>query len=585
MTPVAWLGEAYRSASTLQRRWIWALAGLCGAYIPFTIDRVGVTRTESGRWLSLPWAAGIFAVTFVAALAIVTSKERPPPAAPSRSLWRSTLKYAASPFAVFCVYLLAYFPAMMNVDSYDQWHQIIGYRFDAFFPIAHTLVYWLPTLVWRSPAAPILVQMVLLALAFGFSMAVVERCGAPRWLLWALTLLFALHPVNGFFSVTFLKDVLYAAAILWLTVVVFVVLSSGGGALASRATLVHLVLALSFVALLRPNGPVPAFGTAVLLWAVYRREWRRLLIVSSAFLAIYFGTNVGLAKATHLSYANSGFYSASPFIYDIGAVLHSDLVVDPRAKPTKPKYKHRRLVETRIVNRNGKVRPDEWAVLSQFENVHEWGRLYRPDLIPYWHTKKDEWELLDRPEKKAELVRIWFAFARRYPGIILQHKIAASRVGWQIDGDELSVNMETYEPTEKGLKEPVPKFSPALMHAADEVLRVIQRRASVRWFVAHPAIYTYACLFLLAAFAIRRTSWLPLLIGAPLALNWVATMAFCMAQNTRYFYASYLVLPFVAVLSWTAKVTVAAPRAPEPAPTPEPGPVAEAPGDSSAAPV
>jgi hypothetical protein len=583
MTPGAWLGEAYRSASTAQRRWIWALAGLCGAYLPFTIDRVGVTRTESGRWLSLPWAAGIFAVAFVAALAIVTSKERPEPAAPSRSLWRSTLKYAAPPFAVFCVYLLVYFPAMMNADSYDQWHQIIGYRFDAFFPIAHTLVYWLPTLVWRSPAAPILVQMVLLALAFGFSMAAVERCGAPRWLLWACTVLFALHPVNGFFSVTFLKDVLFSAAILWLTVVVFVVIRSGGGALTSRTTLVHLVLALSFVALLRPNGPVPAFGTAVLLWAVFRREWRRLLVVSGAFLAIYLGTNVGLAKATHLSYVNSGFYSASPFIFDIGAVLHSDLVPDPRAKPAKPKYKHRRPVETRIVNRNGKVRPDEWATLTQFENVHEWGRLYRPDLIPYWHTKRDEWELLDRPEKKAELVRVWWAFARRYPGIILQHKIAAASVGWKLAGDDFSVQMETYEPEESRLKQPVPSFSPSLRTAADELLRIIQKKASVRWFVTFPAIYTYACLFLLGAFAIRRTSWLALLIGAPLVLNWVATMAFCMAQNTRYFYASYLVLPFFAVLSWTAKVTVAAPQIQEPAPTPEPAPAPEVPDGSSAA--
>ena len=32
----------------------------------------------------------------------------------------------------------------------------------------------------ETPAAPMLLQMVLLALAFGFSMAVAERSGAPR---------------------------------------------------------------------------------------------------------------------------------------------------------------------------------------------------------------------------------------------------------------------------------------------------------------------------------------------------------------------------------------------------------------------
>jgi hypothetical protein len=163
---------------------------------------------------------------------------------------------------------------------------------------------------------------------------------------------------------------------------------------------------------------------------------------------------------------------------------------------------------------------------------------------------------LDRPEKRAELRRVWFAFARRYPGVILRHKVEAARVGWQIYADDLFVNMETEGPTAKGLKVGnVHKFAPSLTAATDALLTVIQYDGRVRWFATHPAFWTYGCLFLLFALAIRRASARALLVGAPLVLNWFATMAFCMAQNTRYFYASFLVLPFVAILPWTAAVT------------------------------
>jgi hypothetical protein len=539
--------EAYRSATPEQRRWLCALAGIFGAYLPVTFVAPEGTYPPFGLYLLA--ALGVGAAVLAVSVAIVTGKPRPAPAVPRRSTWLSTVMYAAPPFAVFCAYLLLYFPAMANVDSYDQWDQIVRYRFDAFFPVAHTLIYWLPTLVWRSPAAPMLLQMTLLALSFGFSMAVVERNGAPRWLPWALTALFALHPVNGYFSVTFLKDILYSAAILWLTVVMFLVVQSEGNSLTSRGTLVHLVLALSAVALLRPNGVAPAFGGATLLLVRYRKRWRPLLASFGAFLAIYFGTSVGLARATHLSYVHHGFYEASPFIFDLGAVLHSDLV--PR--PKNPGKQRGGRNDKRVVAENGKVTPEERAVLQQFDDVNEWARLYKAHVIPYWHTKKDHWNLLDRPEKKAELLHAWFSIARRNPGEIIQHKIAASRVGWRIDS---SVNMETFAPEADGFRMHVPEFAPSATRAANRFLEWMQS-TETRWMWCHPGIWTYGSLFLFAVFAIKRSSATALLIASPLVLNWLATMAFCMAQNTRYFYASLLVLPFAASLPWT---TAASPR-------------------------
>lgn len=543
------LRDAYRSASTGQRLCLWALAVAFGAYIPLTIDVAGIAR----GWLYLPWSVGVFCVVFAAALAIVASK--PGEAEPStpRPLWICTLKYAALPFAVFCVYLVLYFPAMMSADSYDQWAQIERDQFDAFFPIANTLAFWLPTLVWQSPAASMFLQLTLLATSFGFGMAVLEHSGvSSRWI-WAMTVLFALHPVNGYFSVTYLKDTLFSAAVLWLTVVVFRILRSRGDELASKGTLVHLALALASVALLRPNGPVPALGTAVLLLLAFRGAWRRLAVSFAATLAIYLGFNVGLARVVHMSYAHHGFYAASPFIYDLGAVLHTDLIPNPRyphATPVIPRQGLPR--DPRVVAPNGKLTERERAVLRQFDDIDEWARLYNPRLILYWHTRRSNWDLLDRPEKKAELMQVWSSVARRYPGLIIKHKFAASRIGWRIDADDLDPEMETYAPKQKRLDVPVPSIAPALTETANDVLVAIQNDRKLRVLTTMPAIWTYTSLFFVLAFAIKRRSVVELGVGVPLMVNWIATMGACMAQNTRYFYPAYLILPFVALLPWTA---------------------------------
>jgi hypothetical protein len=537
-----------------QRLWLWVVSVAFGAYIPLTIDDAGITRSASGPLLYLLWSVGVFCATFLVTLAIVTSQPNERAASPSRPLWLSTMRYAALPFAIFCVYLVAYFPAMMEADSYDQWHQIERGRFDAFFPIANSLVFWLPTLVWHSPAATMLVQMVLLAASFGFAMAVLEHSGVATQATWVMTALFAMHPVNGYFSVTFLKDTLFAAAILWLTVVVFRIVQSAGDELASKTTLIHLTLALAFVALLRPNGPVPAFGTAALLLVAFRKDWRPLAASFAAFVVIFFGTNVGLARAAHMTYVNHGFYSASPFIYDLGAVLHSDLVPDPKNPKAKPVLPRDGLpIDPRVVGRKNKFTREERGVLRQFDDLNEWARLYTPRLILYWHTEKSHWELLDNPEKKAELIDVWSSVARRYPGLILEHKLNAARIGWQIDADDLDPVMETSGPKEKYLGMRVPQFTPRLTEVANDLLEAIQFDRTWRLVTTMPAIWTYSCILFTAAFAMKRRSVRALLVGLPLLLNWVATMAACMAQNTRYFYAAYLVLPFVALLPWTLR--------------------------------
>jgi hypothetical protein len=564
-TVVSWFVERYRQLGPTQRGWLWVIAAVFGARIAYAIEVTGLTRTSSGFDLRAPWSPVFAAIAFVIAVLVVTRPERPPAAASYPRPYRIFV-YAALPFAVFCFYLLAFYPALMTEDSYREWDQIVTGKFNAIMPLAYTLFSWVAAGLWKSPAAPVLAQATALALAFGASMVALERAGAPRRLLWGLTAGFALMPLNGAMAVSMWKDIAFAAAVLWLTVIVFRIWESQGDAVRGSRTVLALVAALALVALLRPNGPAPALVTAAVLLACYPKQWRSLGVASGGALFVVLFVNVGLSRVSHQSFDGAGVYNASPFIYDIGAVLRADL--EERHVPKKHRKKAKEAGDAdediQLVWRNERVTPYERATLGQFDNVLEWALMYESRLYPYWHTMRDHWRLLDDPEKRSELMHVWFALALRNPGVILHHRIQTARVGWLIHADDYHTSIYGRRVLPERLGRVIePPFDWVTWIARFVLWETID---NYRWqpVLANPALPTYLAFFFFALVAVRRRSSRFLAVATPLAANWAATMAFCMAQDVRYFYSAFVVLPFALGLPWTAA------RA-EPGPRPESG--------------
>jgi hypothetical protein len=542
----------YRRLTRAQRMAVAAIAVGFGAYIPMVIRVTGVTRTHRGTDLRGLCAVFVAVVTVVVGLFAVTAPGRAA-AGPGFVRPRRVLAYAALPFAVFCVYLVAFYPALMTDDSYCQWDQIVSGKFNASLPFAHTLLYWVAASFWKSPAAPALAQSLALALAFGASMVELGRSGAPRWLTWVLTGGFALLPLNGAMAVSLWKDIAFSAAILWLTIIVFRIVVSGGEAARERRTMVQLAAALALVTLIRPNGPVPALVTASVLLGCYPRVRRPVLIASAGALLVILFVNVGLARATGETFDGAGVYEVSPFIYDIGAILRADLLVHRRAVSMKPGTGTGRGEPPELGWRNRRVTQQERDVLARFDNVIEWAALYQPNHYPYWHTHLDHWKVLDDPAKRDELMRVWFALARRNPGIVFHHRIATARIGWQIDADDYNATVFAFAPQADRLGYAVDPPSPSLTTSIEGLLaKVLDPHLTP--FIAYPALVTYSTLLLFGFEAVRRRSWRFLAVATPLASNWLATLAFCMAQDARYFYAAFVVFPFACGLPWTAAV-------------------------------
>lgn len=118
---------------------------------------------------------------------------------------------------VFLLYWLAFYPAIMSDDSYNQWIQTKTWHFDNANPYVHTLWIWLLSLGSPTPATVIAIQLTLSALLFTvFSTWLISQSQRVGTILFFHVVL-TLAPATSLYNATLWKDVTAAQFVLAMT--------------------------------------------------------------------------------------------------------------------------------------------------------------------------------------------------------------------------------------------------------------------------------------------------------------------------------------------------------------------------------
>ena len=366
-------------------------------------------RAEKGLMLAL-----IFGLAYVATLALwrVLGRYAPEPTSqPDKARLRRVLAYALPCLLVWSIYLYAYWPGVMTSDSFDQWGQAHNLALlNDWHPVGHTLLIFLLTRLWDTPAVVMLAQTLAMALAWGWAMAFFDRQGVTRKVLLPLTLVFALLPYNGIMLVSLWKDIPYSVATLLLVFLLGRVAFSQGQWLESRGHAALLGVTLAAVALLRHNGLLVLAVSLALLVAFYarRRHWRGVLLAgvtaAAGVLLIQNGIAFGLLKAA----PNDPAVSYEVPIQHIGAVIHS----------------------------GAPYTPQEQAVLERIMPMQVWGKAYlrysADSLSKTWGYQKDPQLLAKIDQNRGDLLRVFLALAARNPRIVLASELDLTSMVWRI---------------------------------------------------------------------------------------------------------------------------------------------------------
>jgi hypothetical protein len=220
------------------------------------------------------------------------------------------------------VWWAGWYPAIMSSDSVDQWGQVLSFEFFNSHPITHTAYLWLISLVWETPAAVALVQVLLVALLLAVVARRLVEIGVRVWMAIATVWVIALLPMTGVTAIAIWKDVPFTLAMGWVFTELVLLARNRTRYWATWHGPVRLGVALGLMWALRANGKITVIVFVVALAIGFHAQWRKLLLMGSAVVGVGFVLPILLLAA--LPVTVQPFESAQVFMPDVGAVVIHD---------------------------------------------------------------------------------------------------------------------------------------------------------------------------------------------------------------------------------------------------------------------
>ncbi len=189
------------------------------------------------------------------------------------------VKYSIPMIFTFSLMLMIYYPGIMSGDSLVQWTQAHEFQFSNNHPAFHSLMIWLITRIWDSPAAIVFSQFLFFSIVVSWGIGNLERRGMPPAIGWLTSILFAASPVNWLMVITLWKDIPYSVSLLWLTIILFEIYSTDGKWLESYKYSALLFVCLLLVSLFRHNGLLILILILILLFPLFWKQWKWSVII------------------------------------------------------------------------------------------------------------------------------------------------------------------------------------------------------------------------------------------------------------------------------------------------------------------
>ena len=226
--------------------------------------------------------------------------------------WVVWLFYSAVIFLCWLPVFLAYYPSVFAYDAEGQLYQVIAHDYSTHHPLLHTLflgAFFKLGGIFGSYSAGMaihsVVQMLLMAAAFGRALCYLYQRQIPRWVRIVLLIFYGLFPTNSVLALSTTKDVLFSALVMLCTVCLYRMVCDRGMQVRKKERAVYVVLMV--LMLLFRNNAVYAFVVSVLvLWiGMGRTKARKVYLWMAFMILLLFATGSVTLKAVTRAHSGS----------------------------------------------------------------------------------------------------------------------------------------------------------------------------------------------------------------------------------------------------------------------------------------
>lgn len=506
----------FKSFSVHWRWFIVGLSFLAGLWLSLNIPLI-TPPVERTPFLPPLFVRVVYRLSSGAALGVfiflvsiwVASKKIKPSSEDQISDKFSFVKYFLLFILAWGVYLLAFYPAMMSADSFNQWRQILTGVYIDHHPPFHTFTIWLATRVAFTPTSVAVFQILFLGFVAAQWFSFFENIRLPRWVIWTAAAVFALTPVNGTMVNTLWKDVPFSTSVLALSLFLAKIMFTDGRWIRSWKAQILLGVVCALVLLFRHDGLPLGVGTLAVLMIFYPRKWKGWAVAATICLALYFGVRgplyqaVGVQKSTVLVESSLSLYTMAAY-----------------AKPDSQ--------AANLIQSFGLITPD-------------WSCKIGNKINPDWR-KTD----LDYSISPLELAS---NLVQRLPRVLVYFYRCARSMEWIVwdpygevrnpSHAEVLVDSNLY-----GIRHDS-KIPWVRDIVRDWVIKT-SYNPNLNWFTWRPAFFLYINLFVSLVLILRYRSLQFGLISLPILIQSITFSLIFAEPNFRYHYAVYL----VALASW-----------------------------------
>ena len=423
----------------------------------------------------------------------------------------SWLSYTLPMIIVWGIYMFTFFPGMMSNDSIIQWSQVVSGQFNDAHPVFHTLMIWLITRFWYSPAGVVIFQILTLSLTVAWGIRILDQEGIPTWSSWSLVAIFALSPLNGYMVTTLWKDVPYSTSLFLFSLMVLKIVLTNGSWLDKKMTWVWLGLVSLCVASFRHNGPPIPLLTLLILILVYRLKWKSLLGALVLFVVLY--TTIHGPVYSILRVNRNIGYKQLTFVHHIAA----------------------HIIE------GGPLSPEEEAMAIKILPLDEWKYSCCKNVDVFLaQSYSDE----NFSRNVGTIQKLFLTLALKEPNIELNHLICISSTVWEIPS---RCGQNTFLPiNESTWISPVNKFFtensllPSMRNILSGILIEFRTNLDLTVFIA-PALYLYLGVYIIFILARRKRNFKLILFMVPSLIQSIVLSIASTSTEFRYQYGVYLV--------------------------------------------